>query len=367
MFDVKRWFLTFCGLILLALMTVPLASATDDPESYYAGKTIRVMIPFSPGGGTDTFGRLIAQHLGQHIPGNPRVIAENAVGAGGLLGSNEFAERVSKDGMTLLTASGHLNLRAYLGLEGLRLNLDELTPVVAAPMGHVTAINTRATGIQSAEEFLEARGRLTKGITDPVGLVESLVALELFDINYRAVPGYGGRGDTRIGFERGELAINTQSTPAYLARVVPLVEEGTAQPLYAVGFVDANGNPVRDPAAPDIMTAPELYQQIHGRMPSGPAWEAYKVVANLVQNTRGTLWVHSEAPPAALQALRIGVDRMVLDPDFIAASERILSGYEIISGSGLDQIKVDLDSAPAEVVTWVQDLLTERFGVRFDR
>lgn len=339
------------------------AAASAD---YYAGKTIRIIIPFSAGGGTDTFGRYVAQYLGKHVPGNPTVIAENVTGAGGLLGSNEFAERTEKDGLTLLTASGHLNLRAFLGLEGLRLKLDDLEPVVAAPMGHITALNSQATGISDPTEFLQLRGRVTKGITDPVGLIESLVALELFDIDYRAIPGYGGRGDTRIAFERGELMVTTQATPAHNARVQPLIDEGTAIPLYAIGFIDPEGNPVRDPAAPDIITAPELYQQIHGEMPSGEAWEAYKVVANLVQNTRGTIWVHGEAPAEAREALRIGVDAMVQDPEFIAAGERILEGYAVISGDGLGQIKADLEAAPREVVVWLQELMTSRFDVRFE-
>lgn len=347
---------------------IGLAAFTGEARAdYYEGKTIRIIIPFSAGGGTDTFGRLIAQHLGRHIPGNPTVIAENVTGAGGLLGSNEFAERVERDGTTLLTASGHLNLRAFLGLEGLRLDLDELTPVVAAPMGHITAINTQTTGITEPAEILQYQGRITKGITDPVGLVESIVALEMFGIEYRDVPGFGGRGDTRIAFERGELVVNTQATPAFNARVQPMIDEGNAIAAWAIGFIDADGNPVRDPAAPDIVTAPELYQQIHGRMPEGPAWEAYKVVANLVQNTRGTIWVHSDAPEEAREALRTGVDAMVQDAAFLADAESILEGYDVISGAGLDQIKRELDEAPEEVVTWLQDMLTERFGVTFER
>jgi hypothetical protein len=353
----------FIAAILLSF-AIP-AQAADTP--YYAGKTIRIIIPFSPGGGTDAFGRYVALHLGKHIPGNPKVIAENVTGAGGLLGSNEFAERVPKDGTTLLTASGHLNLRAFLKLEGLRLDLAQLTPVIAAPMGHVTALNAKTTGIKDPKEFLKLKGRVTKGLTDPVGLVESIMALELFDINYRAVPGYGGRGDTRIAFERGELMLTTQSTPAYLARVQPLIKEGTAIPLYAIGFVDPKGKPVRDPAAPEIITAPELYQQIHGRMPSGPVWEAYKVIANLVQNTRGTIWVHSAAPKEAHEALRRGVDAMVKEPEFIAAGKKMMAGYEMITGPGLDQIKAELDAAPPEVVTYVQKLLTTKFGVKFGR
>jgi len=350
--------------LLGAAAALALAAGDARADDYYAGQTIRIIIPFSAGGGTDTFGRLIAAHLGNHIPGNPTVIAENVTGAGGLLGSNEFA-RVDRDGMTLLTASGHLNLRAFLGLEGLELDLGDLTPVVAAPMGHITAIHANA-GIEDATQIGQIDRRITKGITDPVGLIESIVALEMLGVDYRSVPGFGGRGDTRLAFERGELTINTQSTPAFMASVMPLVEEGTAITAYAIGFIDADGNPVRDPAAPDIITAPELYEQIHGEMPSGDAWEAYRIVANLVQNTRGTVWVHSDAPQEARDALRQGVDAMVEDAAFQEAVEDILEGYEIISGEGLDQIKAELDAAPDEVLDWLRNLMTERFEVQFN-
>jgi hypothetical protein len=348
---------------LAAALAITATGATA--QDYYAGQTIRIVIPFSAGGGTDTFGRLIATHLGRHIPGNPTVIAENVTGGGGIQGSNEFG-RADRDGLTLLTASGHLNLRAFLGLEGLELDLADLTPVVAAPMGHITAIHSNA-GITDPAQIGNMQGRITKGITDPVGLIESIVALEMLGIEYRAVPGFGGRGDTRLAFERGELIINTQATPAYLARVMPMVEEGTAITAYAIGFVAPDGTPIRDPAAPDIPTAAELYQQIHGEMPSGPAWEAYRVTANLVQNTRGTIWVHSDAPEEAREALRTGVDAMVQDPEFLEAVESILEGYDIISGEGLDQIKADLEAAPEEVLDWMRNLMTERFEVRFNR
>ena len=347
-----------------ATAALALSAGMAKADDFYAGQTIRIVIPVSAGGGTDTFGRLIAGHLGAHVPGNPTVVAENVTGAGGLLGSNEFA-RADADGLTLLTASGHLNLRAFLGLEGLELDLADLTPVVAAPMGHITAIHANA-GITDPMQLGEMTGRVTKGITDPVGLIESIVALEMMGIDYRAVPGFGGRGDTRLAFERGEITINTQSTPAFMARVVPLIEEGTAITGYAIGFIDAEGNPMRDPAAPDIMTAPELYEAIHGEMPSGEAWEAYKITANLVQNTRGTIWVHSDAPEEARNALRQGVDAMVQDADFQAAVADILEGYEVISGGGLDQIKAELDAAPEEVLDWLRNLMTERFEVSFN-
>jgi tripartite-type tricarboxylate transporter receptor subunit TctC len=66
-----------------AMLFVLAGPARAGEAPCYAGKTIRIIIPFSPGGGTDTFGRYIALHLGKHVPGNPKVAAENVTGAGG--------------------------------------------------------------------------------------------------------------------------------------------------------------------------------------------------------------------------------------------------------------------------------------------
>ncbi len=354
--------------VLAAFTALPMilgaAGAAADAETYFEGETIRVLIPFSPGGGTDTFGRYIAEYLGDHIPGNPTVVPENVTGAGGLIGANEYADRVDRDGTTLFVASGHMNLRMFLGLAGLELELAELEPIVAAPMGHIAAI--RADLVDSPEDVADL-DRVTKGVTDPVGLVEALLAAEAFGLNYAAIPGYDGRGDTRVAFERGELDITTQGTPPYLSNVLPLVEEGFAMPLWAIGFTDADGNPVRDPGAPDIPTMPEVYQNIHGELPSGDAWEAYQVAANLVQNTRGTMWVHNDAPEAAREALHMGVASMVEDPAFLEAGENVLAGYEVISGDGLSEVNRIMEASPPEVLDWMRDFLTEEFGVEFNQ
>ncbi|MFY0989661.1 hypothetical protein [Halomonas sp. C05BenzN] len=353
---------------LLAGLLLSIASLPDTAravaDAYYADKTIRMIIPLSPGGNTDTFGRLISQHLGRHIPGQPEVVAENVTGAGGLVGSNEFAENVEHDGTTLLASSGHLNLRAILGLRGLRLDLEPLEPLVAAPMGHVTVIAPRA-GVEAPDDVLGAHG-LTKGITDPIGVIESLVALELLGLDYRAVPGYGNRGDTRVAFERGELMINTQSTANFLARMRPLVETGDAMPLYAIGFTDEDGKPVRDPALPDMITVPELHEQLYGEMPSGPLWEAYRVAVQLVQNTRGSIWVHGDIPEEALVALHAGVEAMVDDPEFQAARADSLGAYGILRGDELDRVRRAMETISPDLLDELRTLLGERFGAEFD-
>src|SRR5215813_15670145 len=61
-------------------------TASDD--NFYKGKTIRLIVAFSAGGGYDAYSRTIGRHLGKHIPGNPTIVVENMTGAGGIIHAN---------------------------------------------------------------------------------------------------------------------------------------------------------------------------------------------------------------------------------------------------------------------------------------
>ena len=77
------------------------ASATATTHDFYKGKTIRLVVGFSAGGGFDTYSRLIARHLGRHIPGNPSVIVENMTGAGSRIAANHLYKLARPDGLTM--------------------------------------------------------------------------------------------------------------------------------------------------------------------------------------------------------------------------------------------------------------------------
>lgn len=328
-------------------------------------ETVRIIVPFAEGGGTDTFARLIAKHLGRHLPGNPTVFVDNLPGNGGITGANAFVERAGVEDITLLAASGHLTLRAMLGLRGLELDFARLEPLLAAPMGHVTVIPV-TPGIRSALDIRKLQGRLSKGINDPIGQIESLIALEMFDLDYRPVPGFGGRGDTLVAFERGELNINTQSTPVYLARLEPLLRLRRVMPLYAIGFIDEAGQSVRDPAVPAMMTAPQLYERVYGRKPSGRAWEAFQLVVPLVQDARASLWVGRELPPARAAALRAAMASMLRDASFHTDARQALGVYPVLYGDELRRIRRPMTETPPEVLGYLRNFLKVRYGVEFE-
>src|SRR3990167_4036002 len=91
--------------------TLPLVAQ----ESFYKGKTIRIIVGFPAGGGYDTYARLIARHMGKYIPANPTIIVENMTGAGSLISANHVYKVAKPDGLSIGHFIGGLFLQQLLG------------------------------------------------------------------------------------------------------------------------------------------------------------------------------------------------------------------------------------------------------------
>src|SRR5919108_3274105 len=100
-----------CGLVVLLAASAP-AHAADE---FYKSKTISLVIGYSVGGGYDAYARLLARHLGKHIPGNPGVVAQNMTGAGSLKAANYIYSVAPRDGTAIGTFSRSLGIAPLLG------------------------------------------------------------------------------------------------------------------------------------------------------------------------------------------------------------------------------------------------------------
>ena len=96
------------------------AASTDD--GFYKGKTIRLIVAFSAGGGYDTYSRTIARHLSKYIPGNPSVVVDNMTGAGGIIHANYMFKQAKPDGLTIGNNSGGLFLQQVMGAKGIEFD-----------------------------------------------------------------------------------------------------------------------------------------------------------------------------------------------------------------------------------------------------
>src|SRR5690349_9711374 len=107
-----------CTCALAALLSVSTASEAlaDTPEDFYRGKTVHLMISSSPGGGYDTYGRMLARHLAAIIPGAPAIVPQNMQGASGKRLANYMFNVAPKDGTTIAGINRNIPTDPILGV-----------------------------------------------------------------------------------------------------------------------------------------------------------------------------------------------------------------------------------------------------------
>ena len=103
-----------CLLIGVATALMPAPSVADD-KNLYAGNTINIIVGFGPGGGYDLYARLLAQHLGKHIPGHPTVVVQNMAGAGGVRAANYVYAAAPKNGTVIAAVNQFAPMFQLLG------------------------------------------------------------------------------------------------------------------------------------------------------------------------------------------------------------------------------------------------------------
>ncbi|MBI1994604.1 MAG: hypothetical protein HYS67_09430 [Deltaproteobacteria bacterium] len=199
--------------IWLLLLALGLGLLTGKPaasqDAFYKGKTIRIIVGFAAGGGFDTYSRVIARHMGKHIPGNPTIIVENMTGAGSLIAANHVYNIAKPDGLTVGHFIGGLFLGQVLGQKGVEFDARKFEYIGAPVKDHVVCALTKASGITSVEKWMASKTPVKMGGTAPgnstpdnaTRILNSALGLPI-----QLVSGYKGTSQIRLAAEAGELA-----------------------------------------------------------------------------------------------------------------------------------------------------------------
>ena len=199
--------LIFCTLFLFtAILSAGKANAA---EEFFKGKSIRIVVGFSAGGGFDTYARAISRHMSKHIPGNPGVVVENMTGAGSLIAANHVYKVAKPDGLTIGHFIGGFFLGQVLGQPGVEFDARKFEFIGAPVSDHVVCALTKASGITSVEKWMAAKtpvklGGLAPGTSTPDNATRILKAAAGLPI--QLVTGYKGTADVRLAADGGELA-----------------------------------------------------------------------------------------------------------------------------------------------------------------
>ena len=334
-------------------------------EVSFEGKTIEWIIPFSAGGGSDTWARFNAPLLSKYLPGNPTVVVVNEPGGGSTKGTNLFAARAKPDGLTILGTSGSTQFPYLLGDPRVRYEYADWNIVMASPTGGVAYVSP-STGVQSTDDIAKLAGQkliyASQGATS-LDLVP-LLGFKMMGLDVQHVFGFKGRGDGRLAFERGETNIDYQTSSAYIKNVQPMVDAGTAVPLFSWGALDEDGNLVRDPTFPDLPHFGEAYEMLTGKAPEGADFDAYFAFFTAGFPAQKMVFLPKDTPQDIIDAYQAAVTAMKADPEYQANKEAVLGTYEQVTGKAADALFQKGTVISPELRAQVVDMLAADYGVK---
>ena len=199
----KRISCQFIILVLLLLTFVP----ARGQDAFYRGKTVRIIVGASAGGGYDTYSRTIARHMGKHIPGNPAIIVDNMPGAGFLISANYMYKVAKPDGLTVGHFIGGLFLQQLLGKPGVEFDARKFEYIgVPAQDNYMLGVH-KSTGITSIEQWLNSKTAVKLGGVGAGSATDDIpkVLAVAIGLPMQLVSGYKGTADVRLAFDSQEI------------------------------------------------------------------------------------------------------------------------------------------------------------------
>jgi len=175
---------------------------------YYEGKALRIIVGTSPGGGYDTYTRLIGRHLARHIPGSPSVIVDNMPGAGGMLSANHMFKVAKPDGLTIGHFVGGQFLQQVLGRPGIEFDALQFGYIAVPAQDNFVVSLAKSSGVTSIEQWLAAKTPVKLGAISPGdGSYDTAKVLEAaLGLPMQIIQGYKGTAPIRLAVNSGEVA-----------------------------------------------------------------------------------------------------------------------------------------------------------------
>jgi tripartite-type tricarboxylate transporter receptor subunit TctC len=316
-------------------------SAAQDPAAFYRGKTMRIVVGFSSGGGYDIYARVLARHIGRYIPGNPTVVVQNMPGAASLKSVQFLTIGAPTDGTLITTFNPGLITQSLTAPDKVGgVNFLDYAWVGNVSEDFRVCYTWNGTGIKTFQELL-ARPKVNFGNTG-VGTsayIDNRILSELFGVKVNMIKGYPGSADKRIAIERGELDGDCGSWTS-------MPEEWLRDSKITIHIRFSRtlvpGMPPSAAAARDLLTDPrkrDIFNLLTASAVVGRPYIAPKGV-----------------PADRLAALRAAFDATMKDPEFLADSEKQHLAVTPMTGAEVETFVKDLYRTPPDIAAAAREI-----------
>src|SRR5262245_26873528 len=192
-------------LLVAALALAASAASAQSPADFYRGKTIELDIGTSVGGGYDLHGRLLARHMGKHMPGNPTIVPKNVEGAGGLRLANMLYNTAPRDGTTFGVILRAVPFEPMFGNKSAQFDPTRLT-WIGSPSNEVSiCVAWHTSGVATLDDLLTTDLTVgSLGTSSDLSIFAKIIN-GVFGTRMKIVHGYPGGNEVMLAVERGEL------------------------------------------------------------------------------------------------------------------------------------------------------------------
>jgi tripartite-type tricarboxylate transporter receptor subunit TctC len=181
------------------------AFAQDDVENFYRGKQVSVVVGSSPGGGYDTYARLLARRFGSYIPGNPTVVPQNMPGAGSIKAANYIYGVAAKDGAAIGTFGRTIPVAPLLAAAGAAFDATKFTWLGSISKDTSLCVTSAKSPIKTWDDFLAKPSTLGGEGAGADPDVFAHLYKNVFGAKSKLVTGYPGTNDISLAMERQEI------------------------------------------------------------------------------------------------------------------------------------------------------------------
>jgi tripartite-type tricarboxylate transporter receptor subunit TctC len=311
--------------------------------NFYQGKTIRIVIGSSTGGGYDLWARVLARYYGKYLPGNPTILVQNMPGAASIVAANYLYNVAKPDGLTLGALLPAIYFDQLVGRPEVKFDFTKIGWIGSPEQNDIIHYMRADSPYRSIDDIRKAKEppRCGSSGTGTTGFYIPRLLDEVLGTKHTIVSGYPGGSEIDLAVERGEVHCWSPLVATFFGRE-PYIS------WHKKGFVRVllQTNRKRDARLGDVPTIYELMDQ-HKTPEAGKRLTRVILVAATLGRP---IAVTPGIPPERLKLLREAYLKTLKDPELVAETKRQRWDIDPLSGEEMEQLSKEVIAQPKEVI-----------------
>jgi tripartite-type tricarboxylate transporter receptor subunit TctC len=337
--------LTVVVLAQVFLGTLSTWADAQSLEDFYRGRSMRLIVAADVGGGADLYARVLARHLGKHIPGHPTFIIQNTPGAAGLLAARQLQNSAPGDGSVVALLQRNNLLEPLLSDRDVGFDPRKVTWIGSLNKDTYLIFSWHTSGIRTIEDAMQKELILGNTGGGNENLTFPLLLNQTLGTKFRLVRGYKGSGDLAIAIERGEIQGRAMTWTTLRGDHPDWLNLKRGNVIVQLALK-------RNSDLPEVPSAMEyvkdekdrrLYQLLFATLEAGRPFAIAK----------GT-------PPDRVAALRKAFAELSQDGEFSKELQQRGGSIEYITGEEVEQLTSSIYATPRDVIDRARALVKER-------